>query len=651
MVERGGGRVEKQQEEREERRWDGMREEERRIEEEEEEEEDREKRSRTKIFGRLLERIPGRGSTEDASSRKAEKISDEEMTEFLNFLLDQLDDEDIQRSACEVIYRLSACHLYQKAMFSLDIKEVLIAIMARHKGVAEIQTLGCRTFLYLSGLFRFNSSDLVQRDIIACLIAAMVEHATVIELQISACRALRFMAANHPANKERIRSKSGVELVEHVRKLHGNDLELVEAADKFLSVLQNDFFSSDSEKMLRYIVSDLEQHSRVLQVTSQNLHLLLYFLTKSEQDLCMMLHETMSVIRFCMKTYKSNTGVQEVICNILIAMIKVYGCYTLLEFFPDMVAMVSANKKEYVRDARLCLLLDMLAEMLTPNRPPVLEERGAREPREQAEGYFSFNEEDDDAVAAAIQDSISKMQQYKFSPVVQEVECSKLKELSLSTKWLHTISTAGGVEATMEAMNVHKEERSVALQACWTLKHLTYHVRNQGMVVELHGVQLLLDVMRRHVEDANVMEQACGAMTNLVYKSAGSRREFMEEKDGIAVLLRVVEVHAENSAVVLNSIWAMSNVMERNETYQVVFVTMDGVHLTCMAMKLHMPNLSVQYQCLKLLRNLAESEQVRRYAGLKGYRDVIKMSMQRHQENSMMVEMGSFILEASQQEV
>eukprot|EP00960_Hanusia_phi_P015383 453998-Hanusia_phi.AAC.1 len=478
----------------------------------------------------------------------------------------------------------------------------------------------------------------------------MMNHAPVVELQIAACRALRFMAANQPANKERIRSRSGVELIEHVRRLHIHDVRLVEATDKLLGVIQNDYFSSDSERMLRYIVSDLDQHARVLQTTTQNLHLLLHFLSKSEQDLCMMMDEKMKAIDFCMHAYTANAGVQEVICNVLIAMIRIYGPHTLQEFFPDLLELVSTNKNEHVRDANLSLLFEMVETMLKDPDPPAAEEREVGVQRQRDVTLFSLDEGDADTVTDTIHDIIDKMRKYKFSPVVQEAECSKLKELSLSSRWLQAISSAGGVEATMDALSVHKEERGVVLQACWTLKHLTYHVRNQELVLDANGMRLLLEVIQLHVEDANIMEHGCGAMTNLLYKSGRSRRKFVEEREGFATLLRVVDVHAENPAVALNAVWAVSNVLETNETYQVLFVTMDGVHLIFMVMRNHMSNLSIQYQCFKVLKNLVDSQQLRRYVGLARYQDVVKLSMQRHQENSMMVEMGSAILSSAQQE-
>ena len=70
-------------------------------------------------------------------------------------------------------------------------------------------------------------------------------------------------------------------------------------------------------------------------------------------------------------------------------------------------------------------------------------------------------------------------------------------------------------QATLEAMNGHRDHAAVQEKGCGALWNLAMNADNQLKLMELKAAQAVLEAMKRHRDHAAVQEYGCAALQNL----------------------------------------------------------------------------------------------------------------------------------------
>ena len=151
--------------------------------------------------------------------------------------------------------------------------------------------------------------------------------------------------------------------------------------------------------------------------------------------------------------------------------------------------------------------------------------------------------------AGSIEAAVAAMTAHKGVADVQEQGCKALGFIVFQTEdkavakiaALAKIAAAGGIEATVAAMNAHIDVTGVQLQGCMTLWHIAAAPGNQAKVTAAGGIEVVVAAMNAHRGVADIQEMGCKVL--YVIATATENKVKVAAVGGIEAIVVAMNAH------------------------------------------------------------------------------------------------------------
>jgi hypothetical protein len=135
---------------------------------------------------------------------------------------------------------------------------------------------------------------------------------------------------------------------------------------------------------------------------------------------------------------------------------------------------------------------------------------------------------------------IQAMQVHRDDSAVQECGASVLSCLASIEENELIIGQCGGIDVTIRAMWVHSESVTVVEWCCKALYALSLHPENSQKILEIGGISAIVNTMQAHTDSALVQEMCCATLCNLATHDESAKEKIVAEEALDAIVLAMV---------------------------------------------------------------------------------------------------------------
>ena len=183
----------------------------------------------------------------------------------------------------------------------------------------------------------------------------------------------------------------------------------------------------------------------------------------------------------------------------------------------------------------------------------------------------------------AIEVVVVAMQTYSAS-LIQERACACLRHLAYQNRNnKFAISSAGGIDVILNAMERHIDCATVEDEACGALWSLSFVPPNREKIVSLDGVSKLILAMRKFPGNASIQGRVCGSLSNLSLDFP----DIIASMGGIKQIFGAMRNHADDDRVQEEACTALARVANNLTCRRTIAETPGAIELIMAARKYH----------------------------------------------------------------
>ena len=271
----------------------------------------------------------------------------------------------------------------------------------------------------------------------------------------------------------------------------------------------------------------------------------------------------------------------------------------------------------------------------------------ACDPQNSLSSNLSRSEEGLQRLSAAGSDYvqiIDVMYNYPNSAAVLSNSMQEISNLHLSPEDCDTLSSAGGIDAIIQAMRCFPEEAELQLCACRAICNISGTQRNQIALVDAGAAYLLLDsTMETFPNIPELQEQAMAALANLAALEANV--ENLIEWEIVPRVVQAMNRHGNDIQVQMKGCSVITNLASHPTPMKASVMMAGGGGAVVLSMVLHSSDPNLQEKGLQALRNLsANCEENKLELAHIGGIDASIDAMRKHRDDPYVQQAGAWTL-------
>eukprot|EP00550_Attheya_septentrionalis_P002534 CAMPEP_0198285318 /NCGR_PEP_ID=MMETSP1449-20131203/4647_1 /TAXON_ID=420275 /ORGANISM="Attheya septentrionalis, Strain CCMP2084" /LENGTH=953 /DNA_ID=CAMNT_0043982721 /DNA_START=77 /DNA_END=2938 /DNA_ORIENTATION=- len=168
------------------------------------------------------------------------------------------------------------------------------------------------------------------------------------------------------------------------------------------------------------------------------------------------------------------------------------------------------------------------------------------------------------------------------SASVQEMACSLLANLAMSSSTHSTMVRQGAIHSILIAMKNHRLDRNLLESATLCLRNLSATEDTVASISDANTANALVKAMIAHPDSPDLQENSCCVLWSLSEMIANDRKEIVD-CDGIKVIVQAMQSHMESHGVqemACGALWSLVTNSEENKAALAVEGGIDPVVIT-----------------------------------------------------------------------